>query len=211
MKRIVPVLLAIACGMGAGAANAAVTFTVGNNPQSDELNVLFGSAQTGTSINGTTNQGNIGVLFTTNTGTLANQGNGQAQLQAGTGEVVNVTISVPGYTFTDLIFNAAHAGGTGSATVTANGSSGSSTFTQTLGPGNGQNYLTILATGGTTLSSVTIDSSGGFDSLQQVRLSGLTSLTGPGPGPGPVPEPETLALLGIGLLGFGAYRRSRQT
>src|SRR5919112_939722 len=36
----------------------AVTFTLGNNPQSDEQNVLYSAAQTGTSITGLTNQTN---------------------------------------------------------------------------------------------------------------------------------------------------------
>src|SRR5919107_110623 len=82
----------------------AVTFTLGNNPQADEQNVLYSSSQTGTSITGLTNQTNTTVLFTS-TETLQTTAVGQANLTATDGAINSVTIAVPGRTYGDLILN----------------------------------------------------------------------------------------------------------
>ena len=83
------------------------------------------------------------------------------------------------------------------ATVTVEGSMGTSMFQYDLG--NGQNFLTIVATGGETILSTTIDYPLGFADLRQPRISGATL----------VPEPGTLALAGIGLgtAGLAGLRR----
>src|ERR1051325_3525234 len=62
-------------------AHANVIFTLSNNPQQPgEQNILFGSQQTGTTINGATNQTNTPVRFTS-TQSLTTGGQGQAILQ----------------------------------------------------------------------------------------------------------------------------------
>jgi hypothetical protein len=183
----------------------AVTFTLGNNPQADEQNVLYSSSQTGTSITGLTNQTNTSVLFTSSE-TLQTTALGQANLTATDGAINNVTIAVPGRTYGDLILNPL-VGAPGQqsvpATVSVLASSGTATFNYNLTQGN--NFLTILAANGETITSTTITSSGGFADLRQVRISGLS---GPSPGPGPsVPEPASALLVATGLGGLLMLRR----
>jgi hypothetical protein len=202
-------------------SRAGTTFILGNNPQPDEENVLFAMDQTGTSVTGVTNQSHIQVLFTS-TQTLSVTSKGQASVSAidSTGMAValnNITLSVPQGTFTDLIFNP-HIGGQPKVdttippivTVVANEpGGGTQTFMFTYPTtgngawGNGNNFLTMLATGGETFESVSISAPGGFNDLQQVRISGIV-----GGVPGPfVPEPSGLVLAALGVAGFVARAR----
>ncbi|WP_447984045.1 PEP-CTERM sorting domain-containing protein [Nitrospira sp. Nam74] len=184
----------------------AVTFTLGNNPQADEQNVLYSSSQTGTSITGLTNQTNTTVLFTSPE-TLQTTALGQSSLTATDGAINNVTITVPGRTYGDLILNPL-VGAPGQqsvpATVSVLASSGTATFNYNLTQGN--NFLTILAASGETISSTTITSSNGFTDLRQVRISGLSGTVPPGPGPA-VPEPASVLLVATGLGSLLMLRR----
>ena len=178
-----------------------VTFTTGNNPQPNEENVLLNSGTMGSSVFGTTNQTNIMVQFTSLTDTLTEPSNGQARIEALDGTLNSVTISVPGGSFEDIIFNPFF--GSGTATVTATTVS-NEVFTFSYALGNGQNFLTILDSGG-TFSSVNISAPDGFTDLRQVRISGAQLISST-----PVPEPATLLLFGSGLVGAGALLRKRR-
>src|SRR4051812_48546310 len=112
------------------AAYAAVVFTLGNNPQPDEQNILFGSSQSGTTITGTTDQSNTPVLFSNFGQTVTTGGIGQAFIRptSSTALLNSFTFSVVGQTFGDFIFNPQIGGlprtAGGIAIVTANSSSG---------------------------------------------------------------------------------------
>ena len=196
---------------GAGVAQADVIFTLGNSPQQPgQENVLYSSPQTGTTIGGLTNQTNTPVQFTSGQ-SLSTGGQGQAFLEPTNSAnlFTDFTFSVPGSSFSSLIFNpqigGQPQGGGGTATVTAVASDGTFDFSYALG--NGNNFLTITAANGETLSSVSFSADPGFNQLQQVRV-GLANT--PGTPVTPVPEPASLLLFGAGLLGLGAVRRARR-
>ncbi len=172
-------------------------FATGNHPQPDEENILFQTAQMGTTVDGFTNQSNTLVQFSSTTDTLIASG-GQSDVDAMDGLINNVTVTVPGHTFLDLIFNPFKPASANDLVVTAVTNDG--TFTFTYGDTNGDNFLTIRTINGQTISSVTIDSASGFQDLKQPRISGISGVT-------IVPEPSSLLLLGSAVLGLAAVLR----
>lgn len=188
-------------------AHASAIFTLGNNPQPGEENILF-SGGTGTAISGVTASSSVTVNFSSTTDTLiASAAGSPSQITADDGLLNRVAISVPSGTFGDLIFNpvisvGGPAGGT--LTVTAATNDGVFSFEYTLGSGN--NFLTITTAGGERLSSVALSAPDGFNTLSQVRISDVN-------GGAVVPEPASLCLFGLGLSGIGArrWRRHKQS
>ena len=172
-----------------------VTFTIGNNPQSNEENILLSSGAQGTTVFGLTNQTNLQVRFTSSTDTLVEPSSGQARVEALDGTLNNITIDIPNGTFTDIILNPFFGSGTANVSVTT---ANNQTFTFSYALSNGQNFLTIVADPGTLITSVTVTASGGFTDLRQPRISGAQLN---------VPEPATMLLLGSGLLGLAGARR----
>jgi PEP-CTERM motif len=175
-----------------------VVFTIGNHPQANEENVLLNGGSMGTTVFGAINQTQIQVSFTSSTDTLLVPSNGQARLEPLDGVLNNVSISIPGATFHDIIFNPFFGSGTANITVlTANNAALS--FAYELG--NGQNFLTIVAGIDTSILSVTIDAPSGFTDLRQVRISGPI---------GAITEPISMVLFGLGLAGVAAAMRKRR-
>ncbi|MBI1915358.1 MAG: PEP-CTERM sorting domain-containing protein, partial [Planctomycetes bacterium] len=121
----------------------------------------------------------------------------QAKVASTDGAVNNLTMSIPGGSFKDFILNPED--GSGSAHVTVVLNDATATFDYDLG--NGNNFLTIVASNGEYILSVTVDAAGGFKDLKQPRISGAAA-----------PEPSTiaLALVGVAGLGLGGLRRLRR-
>jgi len=201
-KFVVPFLVVFAVIVCSGKAARAdsVTFTLGNNPQPNEENILLNSGAQGTTVFGLTNQSQLQVSFTSTTDTLVEPSSGQARVEALDGLLNNVTISLPNASFTDVILNPFFGSGTANVTVVTTNNQVFN-FSYTLS--NGQNFLTIVADPGTRIFSVTIDAAAGFTDLRQPRISGAAPN---------IPEPTTMVLLGSGLLGTAAaFRRKRRS
>jgi hypothetical protein len=184
---------------------AGAIFTPGNNPQPDEDNVVFTNNQKATLITGVTNMTDDIVNFWSTTDELVVTAKGQSNVTAADGLINNLSIDLAnGAGFLDLILNPSADNKTKSGTTTVtvrlkNGSTDTYQYPKDLK--NGSNFLTITTSGGDVISSVTINSAVGFESLRQVRVSGIT---------GSVPEPASMALIGGGLLILAPFTRRRR-
>ena len=213
--------LLISCGL---VHADTITFTLGNNPSGDG-NILLNSGLTGTTVQGSPSGFPQFTVNFTSSQLLLEPSLGQARVSAnaeGT-PLTNLSISLAGgVTYDDLIINP-FVGGPGvcptcvlgNATITVNALSSTgtptpATFTYDLG--NGNNFLTIVATGGETILNTTISAAGGFSDLRQPRISGpFQAVAIPEPfQAAAIPEPDTLYLLGSGLVGFALLSSLRK-
>ena len=208
MNKTPKLLLLIAALLVPSLSWANITFTLGNNPQPGEENVLLNNGTSGSTVSGTTNQSGVTINFTSATQILSEPSSGQARIEATSGGSQVALTDISSITsatgpFGDLIFNM-FIGGTigtsgGTATISVLDNLGfTSTFSETLG--NGQNFLTVVASAGESIDSVAISYSVGFTDLRQVRISGVTAPTVPDSG-------ATLSLLGASLIGLAFLRR----
>ena len=196
MRKVLFVLMFL---LVSASAHADIIFIAGNQPQPDEENITFLAAETGTQVVGDTNVSDLPVVFTSSQVLSASA----STISGADAPLTNFTVSVPGHTFGDFIFNMnladeTLAGQTPTISVVAN--DGTATFSPTLV--FGQNFLTIVAANGETISSINFSSTPGISAANTLRISGL---------PTSAPEPATLALFGFGLAGFGARRWRQRT
>jgi hypothetical protein len=200
MKRIAALSLTLTIGIMAlsSTAMADFVFTIGNNPQPNEQNILFQNPQTGTCINGATQTG-VAVQFCSTTDTLVQNAQGQADVFAQDGTLNNISLGLQtGFTALDFILNPQDA--TGTINVCVNGATSGVNCFQYSG-GTGQNFLTIVAINGQFITSIAVN--GSFTDLKQPRISGVAQATNP------VPEPASMALFGSGLCILGGLVRRR--
>lgn len=189
-----------------GSARADIIIATGNNPQPDE-NVLLNTGLSGNPIFGTTNMTGLAVRFSSSE-TLLAPANGQARIEALDGTLTNLTIDIPGATFTSLIVNidAATAGTVSFVVTEDNGQQTAGTFA--LGA-SGENFFTITAINGQRISSVAFTTTVSMvvtnvDDVAQIRIGGAQQAQQP------IPEPATMLLLGSGLVGLAAKVRKRR-
>src|SRR6516164_4607126 len=182
--------------------------TLGNHPQPNEENVLFTADQTKPTVFGFTNLSNTQVQLFSTTDTRAGTSSGQAKVGASDGLVNDITFTVPGHTFLDLILNPLKPASNNDLNIIFTMSDG---FTFNFGPfgsTNGNNFLTITTTNNEAIASVTINSAGGLQDLQQPRVSGISGVSAVSAVPD---ETSSFLLLGSSVLGLTTMLRRKRS
>jgi hypothetical protein len=187
-------------------ARADIVIATGNNPQVDE-NVLLNTGVTGNPIFGITNQTGLSVRFASSE-TLVAPSNGQARVEAQDGTLTDLTIDMPGYTFTSLILNV-DALANGSINFVVTEDNGQQTFGTFTLDDSGSNFFTITAINGQRIQSVAFSTNVAMiitdvDNVAQIRIGGAQ------PNVRTVPEPMTMILFGSGLAGVAGVARRRR-
>lgn len=165
-----------------------------------EQAVTLLNGDTGVTVHGTISNPSATVLFGTQNDIFFNGAvNGTPAVRAEDNSINNLTITVPGFTFTDAIFDVYGVYTTLPAlTLTVNLNDGMFTHTYQLTSGQtSRNWFTIETANNETISSIQITGAK-FYALESTNISGASS---------PVPEPASLALLASGLLGIGSRLR----
>ena len=198
--------------LGACLSHATIILTPGNNPSGTEQNALLNQGVVGNTITGTFN-GSAAIADFLSTQSITSPANGQARIEASTGLLTNLTISLEGgYLFGDLIFALNPPQGNTPnplVTISAVGTVSGNQQLASLTPITTGNQFFTITTAGEKLSSVSIQSTGLGD-IRQVRFSEITAPGNGGGGGGggsQVPEPSTWALLGSGLVLVGLRRK----
>lgn len=186
--------------LSSSAAWADIVFSIGNNPQPGQQNVLFNNAG---DLSGPANlvRGNLNqtttthVDFTSSTA-LTTPSNGQARIEGAVTMFTDLSIFLtvpPGGTYTSLIFNINSVGNTGDVTLTAVEGNGQVNVAPLFGLSNGENFFTVVAINGQNIRQVNISTTVGIEDVKQVRIGGVQLAA--------VPEPSSILLFGTMLAG----------
>lgn len=193
---------------GVSAASADIAFNLGNNPF-DSDNVLFNDdslSHAGTLVQGNFSGQGSGFIvdFTSSSGNnmIEAPSGGQARVagQEGNDPISQLTFGLEdNATFTGVVFNAFS--GSGTATVTVTEADGNIAMFQ-YELGNGENFLTIIASNGQQIDTVSLSTTGDFTDLRQVRIGGFERAAQGVPDGG-----LTAMLLGLSLSGLAVARK----
>src|SRR5437879_2108549 len=162
-KMLVSTMLLAGLGLaGALPAHATLTFSPGNHPQPDEENILLNDGTTGNPVFGMTNMSGITVGFSSTTDMLTEPASGQARVGSTDQSLNELNIYIPGGDYLDLIINPFLGDNPdGPATVNVTTNMGGGSFVYSLS--NGNNFLTIFASGGEKIFNTEIIAPNGMD------------------------------------------------
>jgi hypothetical protein len=204
------------------AASADIIVTPGPGNFAGDENVLFsgaGTDATGNPVTGLTNQTGTLVDFNSTTSTLNAPANGQARVTGDDLTDLSFSLQNPTLGFATAIFNInASATSTVDLAVewacvtgqTCTGGAGGTVVGNYALSNGGQNFFRVQAINNQLITNISLGTSADITDLRQIRLGGVSSLTGPGGDPGDIPEPMSMSLMGLGLSGLFLYRKFRK-
>jgi len=201
--------LAITFGLFASTvAHGAVIFSLGNTPQVDEP-VLFHDSCSGcvdgpgSLVIGHTQTSNLLTDLTTSGQiTAVDPGHNSVSTPLDVG-FLDMSISIPGYSFTSIILNLTELSTVpnGTVTFTAHVLGGADVVSSALFVDHmGGNYYTITTTGGTKITQLDLQTSELQHDISQIRIGGAEA----------IPEPSTFWLMGIASAAGVLFVRRRQ-